>query len=203
MSTGRLEAFSDGVFAVAATLLALNIVVPPPDTTPNLTHALGAQWPIYAAYVTSFITIGIIWMNHHAMIGRLARADQSIVMLNVILLMTVAVIPFGTSLIATYLKLGRGDHLAAAVYAGIFLVMSIAFSFVNRQILLGRPHLMKQQLPLERRRRIYGRAMTGIVPYVIATALAAVSSYVTLVITFAIAAMYTLPSISNFGEGDS
>lgn len=202
MSTGRLEAFSDGVFAVAATLLALTIVVPPPGKT-GLASALGAQWPIYAAYVTSFITIGIIWMNHHAMISRLARADQSIVMLNVILLMTVAVIPFGTALIATYLKLGRGEHLAAAVYAGIFLVMSIAFSFVNRQILLERPHLMKRQLPLERRRRIYGRATTGIVPYVIATALAAVSSYVTLVITFAIAAIYTLPSISNFGEGDS
>jgi uncharacterized membrane protein len=202
MSTGRLEAFSDGVFAVAATLLALNIVVPPPDKGASLVHALGAQWPIYAAYLTSFITIGIIWMNHHAMIGRLARADQSIVMLNVILLMTVAVIPFGTALIATYLKLGRGDHLAAAVYAGIFLAMSIAFSFVNRQILLGRPHLMKQQLPLERRRTIYWRAASGIVPYVIATALAALSSYLTLVITFAIAAMYTLPSISNFGEGD-
>lgn len=79
--------------------------------------------------------------------------------------------------------------------------MSLAFSLVNRQILLRRPQLMKEQLPLERRRTIYARATTGIVPYVIATALAPVSAYATLAITFAIAALYTLPFTSQLGEG--
>jgi uncharacterized membrane protein len=201
MGTGRLESFSDGVFAVAATLLVLNIAVPPPLTTPHLGHALGAQWPIYAAYVTSFATIGIIWMNHHAMIGRLAKADQSIVMLNLLLLLTVGVIPFGTALIATYLRQGSGEHLAAGIYAGIFLAMSLAFSLVNRQILFRRPQLMKEQLTHKRRRTIFTRATTGIVPYVIAAALAPVSAYATLAIMFAIAGLYTLPVISNLGEG--
>jgi uncharacterized membrane protein len=120
----------------------------------------------------------------------------------VLLLMAIAVIPFGTALIASYLRQGRGDHLAAGIYGGILLAMAITFSLLNRQILIRRPQLMKQQLPLERRRRIFSRAASGTVPYVVATALAPVSAYATLAIAFAIAAMYTLPSISGLEEGD-
>lgn len=197
MSTGRLESFSDGVIAVAITLLVLNIRVPLPAPTLHLGHALGEQWPAYAAYVTSFMTIGIIWMNHHVMISRLARADHSILILNIVLLLTIGVIPFGTNLMATYLNEGRGDKLAAGIYAGIFLVMSLAFSAVNRQILLGRPHLLRVQLSLEQRRRILRRAVSGLVPYVIATGIAAVSAYATLAICAALAAFYALPIAST------
>jgi uncharacterized membrane protein len=201
MSTGRLESFSDGVIAVAATLLVLNIVVPDPAKISRehvtLAHALARQWPVYAAYATSFVTIGIIWINHHAMISRLARADHSILMLNLLLLLAIGVIPFGTSLLATYLKQGHGEHLAAAIYGGVLLMMAIAFATLNRQILLSRAHLLRVELSLEQRRTILSRGVTGIAPYVLATALAAISPYATLAICAAVAVFYALPIASG------
>jgi uncharacterized membrane protein len=199
VSTGRLESFSDGVIAVAITLLVLNIAVPEPAKTPHLGHALGQQWPVYAAYVTSFITIGIIWINHHVAISRLARADHSILMLNLMLLLTIAVIPFGTSLMATYLKQGHGDQLAAGIYAGIFLAMGLAFSALQRQILLHRPHLLGVQLSLEQRRKILARMRTGLPPYALATGIAAVSAYASVAICAALAVFYALPIASSAG----
>ena len=204
MSTGRLESFSDGVIAVAITLLVLNIGVPTFREAAgglHLAHRLGAQWPVYAAYVISFITIGIIWINHHVMIGRLARADHSILMLNLILLLTIAVIPFGTSLLAEYLRKAHGAKLAAGVYSGIFLLMAIAFASLNRQILLRRPHMLRGELSLERRRRILARSTVGLIPYVVATGLAAVSPYISLGICAALAVFYALPRASSFAEG--
>lgn len=202
MSTNRLEAFSDGVIAVAITLLVLDIRVPPPSGSGTLAHELAKQWPSYAAYATSFITIGIIWMNHHVMISRLREADHRIMMLNLVLLLTIGVIPFATSLLATYLKQGRGQHLAAAVYAGVLLAMSIAFAALNRHILFRKAHLLRSELSLDQRRRILIRSVSGLGPYVIATALAAVSAYATLAVAAAIAAYYALPTASGAQRGD-
>ena len=99
MSPNRLEAFSDGVFAIAVTLLVLDLGVPAPGIG-SLGHELLAQWPSYAAYVISFLTIGIIWINHHAAFSRLRVVDHSILMWNLALLLTVSVLPFTTSLMA-------------------------------------------------------------------------------------------------------
>jgi uncharacterized membrane protein len=197
VSTTRLEAFSDGVIAVAITLLVLGIAVPSPKSTHSLIHALLRQWPLYAAYATSFVTIGIIWINHHVMIGRLREADHAILLLNLLLLMCIGVLPFSTNLIAMYLKAGHGQKLAAGVYAGSFLLMSIAFAALNRHILLRKPHAMKEQLPEQRRQYILSRSVTGLVPYAIATALAVVSAYVTLAICAAIAIFYATPIASG------
>ncbi|HTX33145.1 MAG TPA: TMEM175 family protein [Solirubrobacteraceae bacterium] len=202
MGTGRLESFSDGVLAVAITLLVLNIAVPGLNRTANgatLAHHLASQWPVYAAYVTSFLTIGIIWINHHAMISRLARADHSILILNLLLLLTVAVIPFATSLFAEYLRADHGAKLAAGVYGGILLAMALAFSALDRQMMLRRPQLLKDELSLEQRRRILARARAGLIPYVIAAGLAAVSPYATLVICLGLAVFYALPVASGIG----
>ena len=196
MSTSRLESFSDGVIAVAITLLVLNIAVPLPEKTAHLAHALGAQWPAYAAYATSFITIGIIWINHHVMIGRLARTDHSILMLNLFLLLTIGLIPFGTSLMADYLRQGHGANLAAGIYSGTFLLMAIAFATLNTQILLRRPNLLRRQLSLQQRRKILALSISGLAPYVVATALAAISPFITLAIAAALAAFYALPAAS-------
>jgi uncharacterized membrane protein len=203
MSVGRLESFSDGVIAVAITLLVLAIGVPDPAKTTHLGHALGVQWPFYAAYVTSFITIGIIWINHHAMIGRLARPDHAIMMLNLVLLLTIGVIPFATSLLAQYLRQGHGANLAAGIYGGVLLAMAVVFWTLNCLILLRRTHLLKLELSPEQRRQILTRGVTGIFPYAIATALAAVSPYVTLAICVAVAAFYTLPVASGTASGRS
>ncbi|MBV9004737.1 MAG: DUF1211 domain-containing protein [Solirubrobacterales bacterium] len=200
MSTNRLESFSDGVIAVAITLLVLNLAVPIPGFDHrSLAHNLGHMWPQYAAYVTSFITIGIIWINHHYMISRLAQADRTIMLLNLLLLLCIGVLPFGTNLMATYLRESHGQSLAAAVYAGLFLAMSIAFASLNRHILLRKAHLLGQDLGEERRRAILGRSAIGLIPYVVATALAPVSPYATLIICAAVAVFYALP----IGSGGS
>jgi uncharacterized membrane protein len=198
VSTSRLEAFSDGVFAVAITLLVLNISVPEPGHyTGTLAHQLAIKWPSYAAYATSFITIGIIWINHHVMIGRLREADHVILILNLVLLLTVGVLPFTTDLLATYLKLGRGQTLAAGVYAGSFLVMSIAFATLNRHILFRKTDRLRDHLPQDRRRYILSRSITGLIPYAVATGLAPVSPYATLAICAALAMFYATPIASG------
>jgi uncharacterized membrane protein len=194
VSTTRLEAFSDGVLAVAITLLVLNITVP---HEPHLWHALTQQWQEYVAYVTSFITIGIIWVNHHAMIGRLREADHAILVLNLFLLMSVGLLPFATALVADHLQSGQDENLAVAIYSGALLLMSLTFSVLNHQILLGRPELLAADLPEARRRAIFTRAVAGIVPYVIATALAPLSPYATLAICAAVAVFYATPLASS------
>jgi uncharacterized membrane protein len=196
VSTARLEAFSDGVLAVAITLLVLDIKVPPPGGK-GLAHELLEQWPAYAAYVTSFVTIGIIWINHHAMISRLRKADHKILILNLLLLLSIGVLPFATALMSAYLQESSGEHLAAAIYSGAFLVMSIVFTLLNRYILLGEHDNRHPGLSLEERQRILSRALSGLLPYAIATPLALLSPYVTLAICAGVACFYALPIASG------
>ena len=106
MSKARLEAFSDGVIAVAITLLALDLTVPEPGHGMLLTQ-LGDHWPQFAAYVVSFFTIGIIWVNHHARVSQIAKVDRTLLFINLVLLMFVVLIPFATSTMATYLTSGH------------------------------------------------------------------------------------------------
>jgi uncharacterized membrane protein len=197
MSPNRLEAFSDGVFAIAITLLVLDIHVPEPVPGTDLAGELGAQWPSYVAYAVSFLTIGIIWINHHAMIRRLREVDHEVLVLNLLLLLFVGVLPFTTALMAAYLKEGAGDHLAAAIYSGSFLAMSIAFAALNWRILFHKPSLMAEALPDARRRAILTRGVAGLIPYLLATILAVVSAYVTLAICGAVALFYALPRASG------
>jgi uncharacterized membrane protein len=206
VSTGRLEAFSDGVIAVAITLLVLYIQVPtvnphaPPGECRTLGCALVRQWPVYAAFVTSFLTIGIIWINHHVMIRRLREPDHMILFLNLLLLMSIAVLPFATDLFATYLKKSSGQHLAAAIYSGAFLVMAVFFSALNRHLLLVKPDRLREEISPERRHQILVRSVSGTVPYAIAMALAVISPYVTLAICLAIAVFYAFPISSGGSE---
>jgi TMEM175 potassium channel family protein len=194
MSKARTEAFSDGVIAVAITLLALDLHVPSASSAGSLAHALGEQWPSYAAYVVSFLTIGIIWINHHAMLRRLVAVDHAIVMLNIVLLMTVVVLPFSTALLSEYLKAGEGDHLAAAIYGGSLLLMSLAFIAMNRQVLVAKPHLVDQGISEEQKRWLLRRNALGLTPYALATVAAILSAYVTLAICTLVAVYYALPA---------
>src|SRR6201994_2279118 len=192
MGTNRLESFSDGVIAVAITLLVLAIVPPPlhKSAEHGLIYELGTDWPHYVAYVVSFMTIGIIWINHHAMITRLKETDHSILILNLVLLMTIAILPFATELMADYLRADHGQKLAAGVYSGAFLLMALAFSALNRHILLARAHMLSADIPLDERKRILGRAASGVAPYVIATIVAVLSAYASLAICAGLALYY-------------
>ena len=120
MKTNRLEAFSDGVFAVAITLLILEINVPEGE---NLWHQLKEEWPSFASFFVSFWVIGIIWVNHHGLLDHLKRTDRGVLYLNLLVLMTVVFIPFSTALMADHLKSGADEKVAALVYALAFLAM--------------------------------------------------------------------------------
>jgi uncharacterized membrane protein len=197
MSKARLEAFSDGVIAVAITLLALDLHVPNPAGAGTLAHNLGAQWPNYAAYVVSFLTIGIIWINHHAMLRRVVSVDHAILLHNLLLLMTIVVLPFSTALMAEYLKASHGQKLAAGVWSGSFLVMSIAFFTMQRHLLIAKRHLLHEHLTPELRSWVLRRNAVGLMPYAIATAAALISPYLTLAICAAVAVFYALPATTS------
>jgi uncharacterized membrane protein len=202
MSKTRLEAFSDGVIAVAITLLALDLHVPAPSGAGTLAHRLGEQWPNYAAYVVSFLTIGIIWINHHAMLRRVVGVDHTILFLNLVLLLTIVVLPFSTALMSEYLKASRGQNLAAGVWGGSFLVMSIAFFAMHRHLLIAKQHLLQKYLTPEVRRSVLRRNAVGLLPYAVATVAAIFNPYVTLVICGAVAVFYALPGTTADAQQD-
>ncbi len=129
MPTERLEAFSDGVFAVAITLLVLDLQ--PPITNHSLVQGLADRWPSFAAFGLSFVIIGIIWVNHHAVFSTLRSIDRPLLFINLALLLSVVLIPFATSLFARYVTAGGDNsHVAAAVFSGSSLLMSLCFNAV-------------------------------------------------------------------------
>ena len=130
MSSARAQSFSDGVFAVAITLLIFNLL---PFGQGTLSYrSLGAAWPQYAAYVVSFLTIGIMWMNHHTLFGHVTRVDRPLLVLNLLLLMGVVAIPFPTALIAEHLTgpNASGGPPAAVVYGIVMIVISLCYNAI-------------------------------------------------------------------------
>jgi TMEM175 potassium channel family protein len=191
MSTSRLEAFSDGVFAIAITLLVLEIHTPSPRGGETLAHALGREWPSYAAYVVSFLTIGIVWLNHHALFTRVGGSDRTLMFVNLLLLMAVSFIPFPTGILATYMKAGHDQHAAAALYAGTWLAVGACFTTLVRYT--RRADLLAQHVSEEARRAIMRRNAVGPVAYVTAFGLAFVSAPASLAVCAAVALFYTHP----------
>jgi uncharacterized membrane protein len=119
----RLLTFSDGVFAIAVTLLVLDLRQP--VVSHGLLGALLEEWPAYLSYVLSFLVVGIIWAQHHLMFGYIRRTDHLFILINVVSLMWVAVVPFPTALLARYLENPGERQTAVAIYAGFFLVGSL------------------------------------------------------------------------------
>src|ERR1700761_5633654 len=150
MDRSRLEAFSDGVFAVAITLLALDLTVAGPAGHGHLIDQLHDKWPAFLAYLISFFMIGIIWVNHHMLVRSIVKVDRTVLFLNLVLLMFVVLIPFTTATEADYFPHNNGDaRLAMALYAGSFLGMSVGFASIFEWTLHGRR--VYQPLPPERR----------------------------------------------------
>lgn len=124
--TARVEAFSDGVFAIAITLLILNLKVPS-GPEGHLGRALVEQWPTYAAFLLSFAFIGIMWVNHHRLFNHIRRSDNGLLFLNLLLLLGITVVPFPTALLAAHY--GTADRtVAAAVFNGTYVVLAIFFN---------------------------------------------------------------------------
>jgi uncharacterized membrane protein len=133
MTKSRLEAFADGVFAIAATLLILNVTV----SGAPLARERVQIWPSYAAYAVSFLTIGIIWVNHNTVMGQIGRVDRMFLFLNVLFLMFVAFIPFPTRLLAQYIN-SSGASAAAVAFGVTLTVTAIWFNLLWRYAATGR-----------------------------------------------------------------
>jgi uncharacterized membrane protein len=192
LQTDRLEAFSDGVFAVAITLLVFGITAPRP-ARPGQYHLaadLGAQWPLYVTYVVSFLTIGIIWVNHHGTFARVRTVDRPLLFINLLLLMTVALIPFPTNLLGIYIQRGGMDaRVAAAVYGATMTAMSICFVATWAYAVYGRL-VDFAQMDERRARASVPRFGVGVAIYAATIGIAFLSPYLDLLIFGLIAVFY-------------
>jgi uncharacterized membrane protein len=191
MPKTRLEAFSDGVFAIAITLLIIEVRVPDSHAG-DLARDLANQWPSYAAFVVSFAIIGIIWVNHHDIFERIVIVDRSLLFLNLLLLLTVAFLPFPTALLGDYIREGDNAHIAAAVYGANMTLIGLAF-IAMWTYLIRVPTLLTPEVGVEGARRARRAAMIGPVVYALTIPLAFVSpvacllAYAALALYFAIA----------------
>ncbi|TDU90689.1 putative membrane protein [Kribbella voronezhensis] len=128
MKTARLEAFSDGVFAIAITLLIIEIKVP--EDTSHLLTKLGELWPSYLGFVISFLVIGLIWANHHAMFDHIVTADRTLLFLNTVLLMLVVFIPFSAGVLAAAFRTGESERTSVVLYGVVLVAGGIPFNAI-------------------------------------------------------------------------
>ncbi len=201
LSKGRVEAFSDGVFAVAITLLVLDLKVAGPGHGP-LARQLADEWPSYFAYLVSFMVIGIIWVNHHTLLARFATIDRTLLFLNLLLLLFITVIPFPTALLAQYLRAGgRDSHVAAALYGLVMEGMSLSFGAMFAWG--GRhPELLHEPPEPAVHRRALMQFGVGSVLYLFTIALAFVSAPGALIAHFAIAVFYIVDRTTVDGANE-
>jgi uncharacterized membrane protein len=164
-ATARVEAFSDGVFAIAITLLVLDIKIEPSEFH-DLWRALADEWPAYLAFVTSFLTVGAVWLAHHSLYVRLRSVDPGLMRLNILLLLAVSFLPFPTGLMAEALQQSRAAERAAVVVYGatalvIELLLAAAWRYAaSRSDLLDDADPSTPALP-ERRRGLLGVLLYG------------------------------------------
>lgn len=192
--TGRAEAFSDGIFAIAVTLLILEIRAPAQHDIGSdgaLWHALRDLWPAYLAYVISFATILVTWINHHAIMRLIGRIDHTFLLLNGLLLALITAVNFPTSLVAEYIG-HAGEQAAVLAYSGVFLLMAFAFNIVWRYIIWDNRLLLASADP-EQVRAIDRRFRFGPLYYVAAFALAFISPKASLALCLLLAVLFALP----------
>jgi uncharacterized membrane protein len=129
LTKNRLEAFSDGVFAIAITLLVIEIHPPTLAEGESLAHGLWEQWPNYLGYLLSFLVLGVMWLNHHRIFEPAKRIDGIVLVLNLNLLLWAVLIPFPTAVVADFLRDGGSDaETAVALYGGVILLAAISFT---------------------------------------------------------------------------
>jgi uncharacterized membrane protein len=196
---GRLEAFADGVFAIAATLLILNVDAQIPGDVGDLGASVLHIWPSYLAYAVSFVTIGIMWVNHHTVMSQVGQTDRRFLFANIGLLMCIAFVPFPTRLVAEHIR-GAGARDAALVYGFTMVATAIMFSVTWFYASVGRRLLRADADPaiISGISRSY---LPGPWIYLGATLVAFLSPTASVLLFLAIAALYVLES-SLFGNSD-
>jgi len=190
MDTSRLETFSDGVFAIAITLLILDVRLPHGEA--SLAHRLGDAWPSYVAYAISFVIIGIMWANHHNIFRLIDRTSHGLIVANLFLLLMVAFIPFPTAVLSDNLRSsGTDKHVAALFYNGTFTVTAVFYNLLWR-VAATNNRLIAQGCE-SAAAEVTRRFRYGIPSYLAATLVAIVSVPASLAIDAAVALFYVLP----------
>ena len=190
MNTNRLEAFSDGVFAIAITLLILEIKVPPPGMA--LEAGLLRLWSSYVAYMVSFLVIGAIWINHHSMFRHIVRVDDTLLLLNILLLMLIAFLPFPTAVLAEAFHHKAGEAIATLFYGGILTVTGIFIAAMWFYAARGHRLLGDHLTPQEARQ--LGRGfLIGPLSYAVATVVALAAPWLTLLLYLCLTIFYLWP----------
>jgi uncharacterized membrane protein len=197
--TSRLEAFSDGVFAIATTLLVLDIKVPEVTGAEGV-GALGAalldQWPRYAGYMLSFVTIGIVWANHHRMFTLIGRSNHTFLILNVLYLMLVGVFPFPTALLSRYVgdvQYPNMQQLVTLVYTGLSVLVSVMYGAVLFYA-SGRGNLLKRGVNPAFVARMKRRSLVGLGVFTTVFALGFLNVYLSLGLLCCVMVFYLLPA---------
>ena len=194
--TGRTEAFSDGVFAIAITLLVLDISIPESGFD-DLWSAIVHEWPAYFAYATSFLTIGFIWLGHHAMFSRLASVNRRVMQVNLLLLMAVAFLPFPTRLVAEAIRDTDAER-AAVIFYGLALLLVSTLMGAMWAAVVRNPELLRPDVSEHEARAVLRAVTPNIGFYAFSTLVAVLAPQVAALGYFAIAVAGVL-----FARGDS
>jgi uncharacterized membrane protein len=189
--TARLEAFSDGVFAIAATLLIIEVHVPGREHAETLGHELLRIWPSYIGYLTSFLIIGVMWINHHYVFELIARVDRTMLLLNTLLLMLIAFVPFPTAVLAQFIQTD-GARAAAVLYGATLTLTAITYFVWWRYASAGR-RLIDERVPDEVIDDITRAYTPGTLLYGGAALVAFIQPWVSAALYLAIAVFYALP----------
>lgn len=200
--TGRLEAFSDGVFAFAITLLVLYLKDPLLDPTlskKSLFQGLLLQWPEFFAFVTSFMTILILWIGHHETFTYVVRMDRRFMFLNGFLLFFVTLTPFTTSLVADHILLSD-SNTAAAIYAGGFLLLGIFWNLLWRYAYTGR-RLISRDISAVEIKTFTSNFYVGPIFYAAALVVAFISGIGSVLLILAVAVFYAVGTRSTLRPG--
>jgi len=196
ISTNRLEAFSDAVFAISITLLILEIKTPEPSE--HLAADLLGLWPSYIAYLISFLLIGQVWLNHHIMFTFIWRVDRLLLLFNLLLLLDVAFLPFSTSVLAEAISAGKGEGPAAVFYGGTLAVGGVFFNAIWIYASTGHRHLNDRITPQHARAMRRSFAL-GPVLYLVAAVAGLVSAVASLVLFGFLLVLY-LVEVARLGS---
>ena len=192
-SSARLETFADGVFAIAITLLVLEIRIPEPGE--NVAQALANQWPSFLAYVTSFLTIGTIWADHHRLFTVIRGTTYGFLFVNVLLLMPIAFLPYPTAVVARQWFANEQVVPAMLLYGGTMALVAVLFRVVWRYA--SSHGLMRPEAPRSRAYQRRGDLIYRLAPliYVLGAAASAITPGLSLVVFLGLAMYWLIPSL--------
>jgi uncharacterized membrane protein len=193
--TDRLEAFSDGVFAVALTLLVVSLAVPEIGagravSARALFQALAGQWPQFVAFAASFFSVLLLWISHHQTFAMIRRTSRHLMLANGLLLFLVTLIPFPTAVLARYIQT-PGGSVVAALYAGVFLLITASFILLWH-VVLSRPGMLREDMTDVQKRTLQRRNSLGLVPYVLAVGAAFWQPYLTVLICISLSVYWVV-----------